>query len=116
MSDRAQCWVGAGMLALAVALIAGGPGLPTAAHGQSTGGEGRAGRFALVPGVRGTNANTQTVYILDETTEVLFTFEYDARKRKDNMELRSVADIRKYIRRALELRAKAEEKARADSS
>ena len=104
MSQRVQLVVGAVLVAAVVGLLVGGAVVPAPAYSQGHEGEGRTGRFALVTGIRGSTPNTQTVYLVDEANELLFTFEYNALRKKDKMELQAATDIRKYIHRGLELR------------
>jgi len=106
MAQHRQLVVGVALVAAVAGLIVGVALLP-AATGQESAGEGRTGRFALVTGIRGNQPNTQTVYILDETNEVLLAFEYDARGRSGQMEIQAVVDLHRYIERAIELRAQA---------
>ena len=115
MSQGTQVVVGAALVALVVGLLVGGAVGPAAAYSQGHQGEGRTGRFALVTGIRGSTPNTQTVYFVDEANEMLFTFEYNALRKKDKMELQAATDIRKYIRRGLELRAEKAKQAKKPS-
>lgn len=107
MASRTGVWMAAA--AVVGAMAVGGRLFPETGFSQPSEGAGRTARFALVTGVRGNNANEQTVYILDEANELLFAFEYSALRKPDkNMELKGVTDLRRYVGRALKLRAEAE--------
>jgi hypothetical protein len=91
-------------------MLLGGGAAPATARSQGHQGEGRSARFTLVTGIPGSTADTQTLYVIDDTNELLFTFEYNAVRRKDKMTPQAVTDLRKYIHRAVELRAEARQK------
>ena len=86
MSGKTQFWVGSVMLALAMGILVSTVVMPQVASAQ---GEGRAGRYALVRGVAGTTANSETVYIVDDLNQMLFIFEYSSRSKR--------VDIREYV-------------------
>jgi hypothetical protein len=103
MARRTQLAVGVGLVGLVVGYLVGGARAPSA-HAQETA-EGRAGRFALVTGIGGNVPNSQTLYLVDERHELLFAFEYGARRKPaESIEFRGFRDLRQYIRRALKLR------------
>ncbi|MFC1806490.1 hypothetical protein ACFL09_05870 [Planctomycetota bacterium] len=111
MSHRSQVLVGGVVVALVAALLVGGVTRSPVAYSQESAGAGRTARFALVTGIAGNTPNTQTMYLVDETNELLFAFEYSARgKPTESMDFRGIVDLRKYAKRGLELRANAEKK------
>ena len=65
-------------------------------------------RYAMVTGVRGSAANTQTVYIVDDVNQILYAFEYHSRAKE--MKYRDHSDIYLFAGKLAELRQKAERK------
>ncbi|MFP4055298.1 MAG: hypothetical protein ACLF0G_00340 [Candidatus Brocadiia bacterium] len=107
MSGKTQFWLGSLMLALAMGLLVGSFVLPRSAHGQPEVGPARSARYAILTGVRGSNPTEQTVYIVDDTNEILFVFEYDSRGSKRKYEFQTAIDLRKYANMAIKARARA---------
>ena len=105
MSGKTQFWVGSVMLALAMGILVSTVVMPQVASAQ---GEGRSGRYALVPGVSGTTANSETLYILDDLNEVLFIFEYTSRSKR--VDLRDYVDLQLAAAAGLKRRAALEKR------
>ena len=102
MSDRTHFWLGTAMLALAFGLLVGGLVMPRTLHSAALrrdvaiegSGEGRTLRYALVTGLAGTARNTQTVFITDDTSDILFAFEYSSSAKK--VKFRNAFDLRRF--------------------
>ena len=62
-----------------------------------------ASRYAMVTGIAGSAANTQTLYIVDDVHEILFAFEYHSRANR--LTLKAVADIQLYAQGLVKKRA-----------
>ncbi|MBM4038377.1 MAG: hypothetical protein FJ290_07675 [Planctomycetes bacterium] len=94
MSGRTQFWVGSLMLAVAVGILVGGLVAPRPTYSQGVG-EGRTGGYALVASdLKGTKANAQIVYVLDDRTEALYVIEASS-ARGDDPSPRGYLDLRK---------------------
>lgn len=109
MSDRTQFWLGTLMLALAMGLLAGGLIFPEATVGEG-GGAGQVGRYALLTGIRGSVASTQTLYLLDDQEDLLLAFEYNSRSRE--MSFKQPVNLRRYASEMIEKRARDERRRR----
>ena len=103
MSGRTQFWLGATMLALAMGLLVGGLVVPPAAYSAGPEAESRAGRYALVTGVGGTVPRSETLYVVDDVNQLLFTLEYSSASKK--ILTRKISDIRRLTTKILEERA-----------
>jgi hypothetical protein len=101
-----QFCLGSVMLALAMGLLAGSLIFPRATHSQEAQGEGRAGRYAVVTGIRGSAPSTQSLYLIDDATEILFAFEYNSRSNK--LEYQTASDVQRYASKLVEERARRE--------
>jgi hypothetical protein len=109
MSGRTQFWLGSVMLALAMGLLVGSFLYPRTTLAQDgVGGEGRTGRYALVPGVRGTTQQSETLYVVDDMNEVLFVFEYSSRSKE--IEPRALYDLQQAASGLIKKRAERDRK------
>jgi len=108
MSGRTQLWLGSVMLALAVGLLVSSAMFSRPAYAQEGIGEGRTRRYIVVTGPRGSAANTQTVYVVDDVNQILYAFEYHSRSKE--MKYRAHSDIYLFAGKLAELREKAERK------
>jgi hypothetical protein len=108
MSDRTQFWLGTLMLALAMGLLAGGLIFPEATVGQEAAGQ--VGRYALLTGIRGSVASTQTLYLLDDQEDLLLAFEYNSRSRE--ISFKQPVNLRRYASEMIEKRARDERRRR----
>ena len=109
MSDRKRFWLGTAMLALAFGLLVGGLVLPTSLYSASTRdrriegtGEGRTQRYALVTGLAGVARQTQTLFITDDTTDILFAFEYSSAAKQ--VKFRNAVDLRRFVEKLAKTR------------
>ena len=101
MSDRAQFVLGSVMLALAIGLLVGSVVLPPSAIGA--GAEGRGFRYGLLTGVAGSTAQSETIYIIDDATEAVMVYEYNARAHE--LTARNAIDLRGDAAREIKKRA-----------
>jgi len=102
MSDRAQFVLGSVMLALAIGLLVGSVVLPPAAQGAGAGTEGRGFRYGLVTGVHGNAQQSETVYVIDDSNELIMIYEYNPRSR--DLVARNAQDMRAEAARLIKLR------------
>ncbi|MFC1806489.1 hypothetical protein ACFL09_05865 [Planctomycetota bacterium] len=112
MSERTQFWLGSVMLALAMGLLAGSFIFPRATWGQDDVAVVEGGRYAVIPGLRGSSIGAETLYVLDDVEDLLMTYEYDSRKREFEPQLAGIANLRRYTAKIIEDRAKADRKKR----
>lgn len=107
MSGKTQFWLGSVMLALAVGLLVGRAIVSQPAHAaEASYGEGSSRRYKMVTGVRGTTANSQTIYVVDDVNQLMFVLEYHS--KSNEFATRHVGDIRKYTSKIAEARDKSE--------
>jgi hypothetical protein len=106
MRGRTQFWLGSVSLALVLGLLLGGFGSPRSAVGQEPGAI--ANRYALVTGIPGTTRRTQTLYLVDDATDILYVMEY--RGRSHDLEFRTAISMRAYAQKVIKGRAKREER------
>ena len=110
MTDRTCFWLGTLMLALASGLLLGGVVLPRPTYAQLHYGEGRSAKYVVVTGVEGTAKHTQTIYITDNTNDILYIFEYSSSAK--DIRLRNVYDVRLFSTRLIKGRGKRAERGR----
>ena len=91
MSGRTQLWLGSILLAVAVGLLVGGLFVPRAAQAQ--GPEAGLTSFGIATGIPGTERRTQTLYVVDDASDIFYCFEYSARAGK--FKNTAAADIRR---------------------
>jgi hypothetical protein len=112
MSGRTQFVLGSVMLALAIGLLVGSLVVPHAANAQQVGpgggGEGRAFRYAVVPGIAGTATRTETLYVIDDANEAMFIYEYNSASH--DIKKRNLIDIRHDATELIKARGKRDEK------
>jgi len=58
----------------------------------------------VVTGLRGSAPSTQTIYLIDDATEILFAFEYNSRSNK--LDYQVASDLQRYASKLVEERAK----------
>ncbi|MFW6161829.1 MAG: hypothetical protein ACODAJ_03615 [Planctomycetota bacterium] len=111
MKGRTQLWLGSVMLALAVGLLLSSTLFTRPGYAQNSGpGEGRTRRYVMVTGIRGSAANTQTVYVVDDVNQIVYAFEYHSRAKE--MRYRAHSDIYLYSSRLIEGRRESERRGR----
>ncbi|MFC1806488.1 hypothetical protein ACFL09_05860 [Planctomycetota bacterium] len=106
MSGRTQFWLGSVLLALAVGLLLSSTIFPRSSYATEAVGEGRSRRYVMIVGTRGSAANTQTLYVVDDANQVIYAFEYHS--RANEMKYRAHADISRFARKLIEKREEGE--------
>jgi hypothetical protein len=110
MRGRTQFWLGSLSLALVLGLLCGGLLGPRPAGGA--GDEelvgGTSYRYALVLGLPGLVAGSQTLYFMDDTNDIFYVLEYNSRSHK--IEPTKVSDLRRWGTEIIRARAKRDEK------
>lgn len=101
MSGRTQLWLGSILLAVAVGLLVGGLFVPRAAQAQ--GPEAGPTSFGIATGIPGSEKRTQTLYVVDDASDILYCFEYSARSGK--FRHTAAADVRRASSELIRRRA-----------
>ncbi|NQT86044.1 hypothetical protein HQ560_04720 [bacterium] len=101
MSGKTHFWVGSVMLALAMGILVSSAIVPRTASAQDA--ESSGGRYALVRGVPGSTANSETLYVLDDLNQIVFFFEYSSRSR--TLEPKAYIDLQPSVAAGLKKRA-----------
>jgi hypothetical protein len=101
MSGRTQLWLGSILLAAAVGFLAGGLFVLPAAQAQ--GPEAGPTSFGIATGIPGTERRTQTLYVVDDASDIFYCFEYSARAGK--FKNTAAADIRRASSELIRRRA-----------
>ncbi len=101
MSGKTHFWVGSVMLALAMGILVSSAIAPRNASAQDA--EGSGGRYALVRGVSGSAANSETLYLLDDLNQIVLFYEYSSRSR--TLEPKAFVDLQPLVAGGLRKRA-----------